>query len=162
MTEMQAAEMEPEDMSPQDMQPEDMEPEDMQTHFPLGDNMLREEDRETERCVSRFIWAMWIAVAILLAFNSGRLVTYVNGFDVGPVQDAVVSLAAGWNEHMKNAGATRLSVYLQAHVEWLRDLSWDEVEARAQKARAREAAQFLRGMLGDPELEARAFHPGRS
>jgi len=136
--------------------------EEVQPHFPLGDNMLELEDRETDRCANRFIWAMWISVAILLVFNSERLVTYVNGFDVGPVQDAVVSLATGWNEHMKNAGATDASIYLQENVEWLKALSWDEVEVRAQETRAREATQLLRGMLGDAEFEARAFPPGSS
>lgn len=133
----------------------EMEQQEAEPHFPLGDHMLVIEDRETERCVGRFIWAMWLSIALLLSLNSAQLVTYVNGFGAGPVQDAVVSLATGWNEHMQNAGATRLSIYIQEHLEWLRQVSWDDIEAQAEKARAPEAVQFLRGVVGDPALESK-------
>lgn len=105
----------------------------------------------TRRAVARFTRAMWITVAILLAFNSERLVTWVNGFGVGPVQDTVVALSIAWNEQMQKRGFTELSVAARVKVQELRGASWAEVETRFdnEHARSRAGARMLRGMLGE-------------
>lgn len=105
----------------------------------------------TRRAVARFTRAMWITLAILLVFNSERLVTWVNGFGVGPVQDTVVALSVAWDEQMLKRGFTELSVAARSKVDALRGASWAEVEVRvdSERSRSREGARMLRGMLGD-------------
>ncbi len=110
----------------------------------------------------RFTWAIWISVVVLLFLNSGQLVTYVNGFDVGPVEDAVVALSTTWDAQMEKAGVTRVSQSIHETVSMLRNLTWSEVLAEAEKVQAKEAVDFLRGMLADPQIEAQGVQPARS
>jgi len=130
--------------------------------YPLGDGMQAGDERETMRSVRRFTWAMWISVVVLLFLNSGQLVTYVNGFDVGPVEDAVVALSTTWDAQMEKAGVTRVSQSIHETVSMLRSLTWSEVLAEAEKVQAKEAVDFLRGMLVEPQIEAQGVQPARS
>ncbi|MBX3489132.1 MAG: hypothetical protein KF769_12505 [Parvibaculum sp.] len=104
----------------------------------------------TRRAVARFARALWITLAIMLVFNSERLVTWVNGFGVGPVQDTVVALSVAWNERMLASGFTEPSLAARGKVDELRGASWAEFELRvdSERARAREGARLLRGGLG--------------
>lgn len=101
----------------------------------VGDDRLEtmrvvdmERDRATRRSVARFARAMWVAVAMLLLFNSGQLVTLVNGFGVGPVQDAAVALSATWNEQMEKNGLAEPVAVIRAFVERLRGAGWSELD----------------------------------
>jgi hypothetical protein len=101
-----------------------------------------EREAETRRNVGRFVRAMWIAVFVLLLFNSAQLVTVVNGFGVGPVQDTVVAVATTWDAQMKKNGLDRPVEMVRVWVIGLRDMTWDELRA----ARGRNgAAGSLRG-----------------
>lgn len=100
---------------------------------------LEREDR-TRRSVSRFGRAMWIAVVMLLLFSSGQLVTVVNGFGVGPVQDAAVAMAATWNEQMEKNGLSAPVATVRAFVERLRNAGWSEL---------RDNSVELRGTFGE-------------
>ncbi|MCE9649146.1 MAG: hypothetical protein K8R18_05900 [Parvibaculum sp.] len=103
-----------------------------------------EREAETRRNVGRFIRAMWVAVFMLLLFNSERLVTVVNGFGVGPVQDTAVALATTWNAQMEKNGLNRPVEIVRLWMIGLRDMTWDEVSA----ARKRDGtAGSLRGPL---------------
>jgi len=99
-----------------------------------------EREEATLRSVARFIRAMWVAVAMLLLFNSGALVTVVNGFGVGPVQDAAVALTATWNEQMEKNGLATPVATIRAFVERLRGAGWSEL---------REGTVELRGAYGE-------------
>ncbi len=103
-------------------------------------------DREatTRQSVARFTRAMWIAVFLLILFNSNGLVTVVNGFGVGPVQDATVALAATWNEQMEKNGLTRVGATIREAVERARDAGWSELTPRP-----RDGASMLRGPLAE-------------
>ena len=85
---------------------------------------------ETRRSVARFTRAMWISVFILLFFNSSQLVTFVNGFEVGPVQDAVVALSNTWDEQMQKNGLTEPAAAIRAEMEDLQATGWEELRAR--------------------------------
>ena len=117
----------------------------------------RLREQETRGNVVRFICAMWIAVAILLLFNSDRLMTVVNGFGVGPVQNTTVAMARTWNEQMEANGLDRLVATIRAIVEDLRDVSWDEVKASERNAIS--GAATLRGMLEDRREASRKDSP---
>lgn len=89
-----------------------------------------EREAETRRNVGRFTRAMCIAAFVLLLFNSGQLVTVVNGFGVGPVQDTVVALATTWNEQMEKTGLAKPAAIVRVWVIELRDATWDELSPR--------------------------------
>ncbi|KAB7740700.1 hypothetical protein F2P47_06520 [Parvibaculum sedimenti] len=99
-----------------------------------------ERDEVTRRSVARFARAMWIVVALLLLFNSGQLITVVNGFGVGPVQDAAVALSTTWNEQMEKNGLAKPVAVIRAFVERLRGAGWSEVH---------DGAVELRGTYGE-------------
>lgn len=101
-----------------------------------------EREAETRRNVGRFIRAMWVAAFMLLLFNSGQLLTVVNGFGVGPVQDTVVALATTWNEQMEKNGLNRPVEIIRAWVTGLRDASWSELSSKPAVERG---AETLRG-----------------
>jgi len=84
---------------------------------------------QTRRGVARFTRAMWIAAFILLFFNSAQLITYVNGFEVGPVQDAVVALANTWDEQMRKNGFTAPAAAIRAGMDDLQAMGWEELRA---------------------------------
>ncbi|MEN6542722.1 hypothetical protein [Parvibaculum sp.] len=99
-----------------------------------------EREETTRRSVARFARAMWIALAMLLLFSSGQLVTVVNGFGVGPVQDAAVALAATWNEQAEKNGLSAPVAAIRTFVERLRGAAWSEL---------RDSSVELRGAFGD-------------
>lgn len=107
--------------------------------------------RETVRSVRRMGLTLFLTVLLLLALNSGQLVTWVNGFDVGPVQDRIVGLSASWNEWMEKAGFTEPSEAARENVNNARQVNWDEVWRwiEQEQARSREGARALRGMVGE-------------
>lgn len=109
-----------------------------------------EREERTRGNATRFIRAMWIAVAMLLLFNSNQLVTVVNGFGVGPLQDAVVALSATWNEQMEKNGLTKPVAVIRAAMERWRSTDWTELKTGiAPRTPKREGAIELRGVLGD-------------
>ncbi|HEY4344103.1 MAG TPA: hypothetical protein VGN05_07150 [Parvibaculum sp.] len=101
-----------------------------------------ESEAETRRNVGRFTRAMWIAVFLLLLFNSGQLITVVNGFGVGPVQDTAVALATTWNEQMEKNGLTRPVDIVRGWMIGLRDLDWSAFSSAPKVDRG---ADLLRG-----------------
>lgn len=103
----------------------------------------------TRRAVGRVLRALAVVVALLFVFSSERLVTWVNGFEVGPVQDRVVAASSAWNALMGESGLTVPAEAVRTEVNDLRGMSWPEVRARLEneKARGREGARFLRGAL---------------
>ena len=109
----------------------------------------RIDDAATRRAVGRVLRAFAVVVALLLALSSEQLVTWVNGFEVGPVQDRVVAASAAWNALMEEGGLAMPAVAVRAEVNELRGMSWPEVRARLEneKARGREGARLLRGAL---------------
>ncbi len=96
-------------------------------------------------------FALVVAAALLLAFNSQSLVTWVNGFEVGPVQDTIVSLAARWNGQMEEQGLDTPAKTVRGEVNEARNMDWAEVERwlENEQARSREGARLLRGMLSE-------------
>lgn len=108
-------------------------------------------EAETRRSVMRMSLALVVASVLLLAFNSRSLVTWVNGFEVGPVQDTVVSLAAGWNDQMEEQGLDAPAKTVRGEVNEARSMDWTEVERwlEDEQARSREGARLLRGMLSE-------------
>ena len=109
----------------------------------------RIDDAATRRAVGRVLRAFAVVVALLLAFSSEQLVTWVNGFEVGPVQDRVVAASTTWNALMEEGGLAMPAEAVRAEVNELRGMSWPEVRARLEneKARGREGARLLRGAL---------------
>lgn len=105
----------------------------------------------TRRAVARFARALWITAALLLVLNSERLVTWTNGFGVGPVQDTVVALSVAWNEQLQRAGVGELSIAAREKMNEWRGKRWSDVEIRldSEARRAREGARLLRGVLGE-------------
>lgn len=99
-------------------------------------------EAETRRNAGRFMRAMWVAAFMLLLFNSGQLVTVVNGLGVGPIQDTVVAMAATWNEQMEKNGLTKPVEIVRGWVIRLRDMSWSEVRFPHGEERG---AELLRG-----------------
>lgn len=111
---------------------------------------------QTRRSISRFTRAMAIAALLLLFFNSGQLVTYVNGFEVGPVQDAVVALSTTWNEQMEKNHLNEPFQTVRDFMSRLRATSWQEVGAHVDAAQHSDSARLLRGMLYDETSGARS------
>ncbi|MEQ8327912.1 hypothetical protein [Parvibaculum sp.] len=109
------------------------------------------QEAETRRSVMRMSFALVVAAALLLAFNSQSLVTWVNGFEVGPVQDTIVSLAARWNGQMEEQGLDTPAKTVRGEVNEARNMDWAEVERwlENEQARSREGARLLRGMLSE-------------
>jgi hypothetical protein len=105
-------------------------------------------EAETRRNVGRFTRAMWVAAGLLLLFNSGQLVTVVNGFGVGPVQDTVVALTATWNAQMEKTGLSRPVQTIREFVSRMRDASWADLKAAAAPDAPRQGAS-LRGPVED-------------
>lgn len=124
-------------------------------------DMLHDHDRsedaaarqaqETTRSVRRMGLTLFLSVLLLLALNSGQLVTWVNGFDVGPVQDRIVAFSSVWNEKMTEAGLTQPAEAAREDVNRARQVNWDEVKLwiENEQARSREGARALRGVLGE-------------
>lgn len=106
---------------------------------------------QTRRAVARVARAFWITVAILLVFNSARLETWVNGFEVGPVQNAVVALSTTWHEQMSSAGFDDLSHDLREGMTVLQSVGWPQVKSRfdSERKRTSEGVRLLRGRLND-------------
>lgn len=102
---------------------------------------------QTRRAVSRFTRAMWLGVVLLLFFNSSQLVTYVNGFEVGPVQDTVVAMSKTWNEQMEKNGLHEPFLEVRDVMTRLQSMNWQEVGAGVEAAQRSEGAKLLRGML---------------
>lgn len=103
-----------------------------------------EREVATRNNVASFTRAMWIAVAMLLLFNSAGLVDVVNGFGVGPVQDAAVAMATTWNDQMEKNGLPKIVAAVRSEVEHARNATWGEFTAHAQSG-----AAMLRGSLGE-------------
>jgi hypothetical protein len=101
---------------------------------------------DTQHNVLRFACAMWIAALVLALFNSGQLVNVVNGLGAGPVQDAVVALAATWNEQMDKNGLNEPVELVRGAIMRLHDMSWQELGAEPSQDRG---AHLLRGSAVD-------------
>lgn len=124
-------------------------------------DMLHDHDRhedvatrqaqETTRSVRRMGLTLLLSVAMLMALNSHQLVTWVNGFEVGPVQDRIVAFSTRWNEKMEEAGFTQPAEAAREDVNRARQVNWDEVRLwiENEQARSREGARALRGVLGE-------------
>lgn len=110
-----------------------------------------QSERETVRAVRRMALTLFLTVLMLLVLNSERLVTWVNGFEVGPVQDRIVGLSAGWNAWMEEAGFTQPTEAARENVNNARQVNWDEVRRwiEQEQARSRDGARALRGMVGE-------------
>lgn len=110
-------------------------------------------EKETRASVRRLTIALLLSVVILLVFNSERLVTLVNGFEVGPVQDVVVTSATAWNELMADAGLTAPLRAVREDVNGLRQTDWAQIRRWIERERARtqEGARLLRGAVGDAQ-----------
>jgi hypothetical protein len=108
-------------------------------------------ETETHASVRRLMVALLLSAVILLVFNSERLVTLVNGFEVGPVQDVVVTRVTAWNELMVDAGLTAPSHAVREDVNQLRQTDWVQIRLWIERERARtqEGARLLRGAVGD-------------
>lgn len=106
---------------------------------------------ETRRAVARVARAFAIVVVLLLVFSSGRLVTWVNGFEVGPLQNAVVALSSTWHEQMSKNGFDAPAHYMDEGIAELCRTEWSEVRSRldGERARTRDGARLLRGMMND-------------
>ncbi len=94
-----------------------------------------EREAETRRNVGRFTRALCIAAFVLLLFNSGQLITVVNGFGVGPVQDTVVALATTWNDQMEKTGLAKPVAVIRVWVINMRDATWDELSSQPEVKR---------------------------
>lgn len=106
---------------------------------------------ETRRLVVRVGRAFLIVVLILLVFSSDRLMNWVNGFEVGPVQNGIVALAGTWSEQMSRNGFNEPASHVRDGMTELRGTGWPEVKSRfdSERARTSEGAKLLRGMLSD-------------
>lgn len=128
---------------------------DIETRLEGGDEAEVSRDpreaEETRRSVARMSRALGLTVALLIVFSSARLVTWVNGFEVGPVQNAIVALSATWNEQMEKNGLTAPEVILREDMSNLRNTTWEDVKARVESERAKteDATKLLRGMLSE-------------
>lgn len=109
------------------------------------------QSQETARSVRRMGLTLFLSALLLLALNSDQLVTWVNGFDVGPVQDRIVAFSTSWNEKMIEAGLTQPAEAAREDVNRARQVNWDEVKRwiENEQARSREGARALRGVLGE-------------
>lgn len=115
------------------------------------DDAAARQAQETTRSVRRMGLALLLSAALLLALNSHQLVTWVNGFEVGPVQDRIVAFSAYWNERMDEAGLTQPAEAAREDVNRAKQVNWDEVKRwiENEQARSRENARALRGFLGE-------------
>ena len=122
----------------------------LQDHDQLDDAAARQA-QETTRSVRRMGLTLLLSAALLLALNSHQLVTWVNGFEVGPVQDRIVAFSAYWNERMDEAGLTQPAEAAREDVNRAKQVNWDEVKRwiENEQARSRENARALRGFLGE-------------
>tara|TARA_R110002110_G_scaffold168566_7_gene370108 strand:+ start:5568 stop:5981 length:414 start_codon:yes stop_codon:yes gene_type:complete len=128
---------------------------DIETRLEGGDGAElspdRQEAKETRRSVARMSRALSLTVALFIVFSSARLVTWVNGFEVGPVQNAIVALSATWNEQMERNGLSAPEALLREGMSELRRTTWEEVRERVESERAKteDATRLLRGMISD-------------
>lgn len=115
------------------------------------DDAAARQAQETTRSVRRMGLTLLLSALLLLALNSDQLVTWVNGFDVGPVQDRIVVFSTSWNEKMTEAGLTQPAEAAREDVNRARQVNWDEVRLwiENEQARSREGARALRGVLGE-------------
>lgn len=97
---------------------------------------------DTHDNIGRFTRAMWIAVFLLAVFNSAQLVTVVNGFDVGPVQNAVVALVATWNDQMEKNKLNEPVAMVRDVMQELRGATWNSLGDASDRG-----ASVLRGPL---------------
>lgn len=120
-------------------------------HDKPDDDADAQSERETVRAVRRMGLTLLLTTLMLLVLNSGHLVTWVNGFEVGPVQDRIVGLSASWDEWMEEAGLTQPTEAARENVNNARQVNWDEVRRwiEQEQARSREGARALRGMVGE-------------
>ena len=98
---------------------------------------------DTHANVGRFTRAMWIAVFLLAVFNSAQLVTVVNGFAVGPVQNAIVALVATWNDQMEKNRLNEPMALVREGVQDLRGATWGSADEDSERG-----AEILRGPIG--------------
>lgn len=108
-------------------------------------------ERETRRSFMRMLQALAITTLLLLVFSSERLVMWVNGFEVGPVQDKIVSLSMDWHELMADAGFSMPAEAVRAELDELHGTDWAEVRRRIERerARTRDGVRLLRGAVSD-------------
>lgn len=120
----------------------------LQDHEP-HDSAEARQARETSQSVRRMGLTLLLSSLLLLALNSEQLVTWVNGFEVGPVQDRIVAFSTTWNERMAEAGLTQPAEAAREDVNRARQVNWDEVKRwiENEQARSREGARALRGVL---------------
>lgn len=106
---------------------------------------------ETRRSFRRMLQALALATVLLLFFSSERLVTWVNGFEVGSVQDAIVSVSTDWHSLMADAGFTMPAETVRAELDELHGADWAELRRRIERerARTRDGVRFLRGAVPD-------------
>ena len=97
---------------------------------------------DTHDNIGRFTRAMWIAVFLLAVFNSAQLVTVVNGFDVGPVQNAVVALVTTWNDQMEKNKLNEPVAMVRNVMQELRGATWSSSDDASDRG-----ASVLRGAL---------------
>lgn len=98
---------------------------------------------DTHDNIGRFTRAMWIAVFLLAVFNSAQLVTVVNGFDVGPVQNAVVALVTTWNDQMEKNKLNEPVAMVRDVMQELRGATWGSSDDASDRG-----ASVLRGAVG--------------
>ncbi len=100
---------------------------------------------ETQARVGYFVRVMWISLIILAMFNSAQLVNVVNGFGVGPVQDAIVAVTATWNEQMEKNRLDQPAAVIRDTVLHLHDLQWNELHVKVETMHGVQGAEVLRG-----------------
>lgn len=100
---------------------------------------------QTQVQVGRFTRIMWIAVFLLALLNSASLVTVVNGFGVGAVQDTVVAMADTWNEQMHKRGLDEPAKMIRDATVWLHDRTWIDLKGGAKD----QGARLLRGTASE-------------
>ncbi|MFZ3034663.1 MAG: hypothetical protein WA138_11700 [Parvibaculum sp.] len=98
---------------------------------------------DTHANIGRFTRAMWIAVLLLAMFNSGQLVTVVNGLAVGPVQNAVVVLVTTWNDQMEKNKLNEPVAMVRDAVQQLRGATWRNSDDGSGRG-----VEILRGPVG--------------
>ncbi|HAC60155.1 hypothetical protein [Parvibaculum sp.] len=106
---------------------------------------------ESRRNVMRMLQALTLTSLLLLVFSSERLLTWVNGFEVGPVQDAVVSASTAWHDAMSEAGLTGPARSMRGEVDEFRATDWAEIRhlIERESTRTREGVRLLRGAVSD-------------
>ncbi|MEP2827873.1 hypothetical protein [Parvibaculum sp.] len=106
---------------------------------------------ESRRSFLRMLQALALVVVLLLFFSSERLVRWVNGFEVGPVQDAIVSVSTDWHSLMADAGFTAAAETVRAELDELHGADWSELRRRIERerARTRDGVRLLRGAVPD-------------